>query len=183
MSPNAAASGVVTVGNLGSGSDYTPFIQHLGVPSTDIGSSGPYGVYHSIYDNHEWVRRFGDPGFQYHAAMASLWGVAALRLANADVLPFDYAAYGRDLAVYIDEVEAMAKLRQMPVDFGRLREQARRLAALALPSAAGTAEERRRRRLREHASRRCGSGCAWVCWRSSDARPSGKHGAGRKRRS
>jgi N-acetylated-alpha-linked acidic dipeptidase len=130
---------------LGSGSDYTVFFNHIGVPSADFLFDGPYGVYHSIYDNHEWMRRFGDPGFQYHAAMASLWGVAALRLANADVLPFDYAAYGRDLAVYLEEVEAMAKLRQMPVDFAPAKAEARRLAALALPSAAGTAEERRRR--------------------------------------
>ncbi|HEV7502936.1 MAG TPA: M28 family metallopeptidase, partial [Vicinamibacteria bacterium] len=130
---------------LGSGSDYTVFFNHLGIPSADLLFDGPYGVYHSIYDNHEWMRRFGDPGFQYHAAMASLWGVAALRLANADVLPFDYGAYGRDLLVYVDEVEAMAKLRQMPVDFGSVRQEARRLAALAPPSAEGTLDQRRRR--------------------------------------
>ena len=125
---------------LGSGSDYTVFFNHVGVPSADFLFDGPYGVYHSIYDSHEWMRRFGDPGFRYHAAMASLWGVAALRLANADVLPFDYAAYGRDLDVYLDEVEAMARLRSMALDFAPLRAQARRLAALSLPSPEGGPE-------------------------------------------
>ncbi len=130
---------------LGSGSDYTVFFNHVGVPSADFLFDGPYGVYHSIYDSHEWMRRYGDPGFHYHAAMASLWGVAALRLANADVLPFDYSAYGRDLAVYLDEVEALARLRSMRIDFGPAREAARRLAALPLPSAEGSPEARRRR--------------------------------------
>jgi N-acetylated-alpha-linked acidic dipeptidase len=130
---------------LGSGSDYTVFFNHIGVPSADFLFDGPYGVYHSIYDSHEWMRRQGDPGFQYHAAMAALWGVAALRLANADVLPFDYAAYGRDLAVYLEEVDALARQRKLTVDLGPSREQARRLAALPLPSAEGRAEDRGRR--------------------------------------
>ena len=54
---------------------------------------GPYGVYHSQYDNHQWVARVGDPGFRYHEAMTKLWGVMALRLANADALPLDYRPY------------------------------------------------------------------------------------------
>jgi N-acetylated-alpha-linked acidic dipeptidase len=77
--------------------------------------------------------------------MASLWGVAALRLANADVLPLDYAAYGRDLAVYLDEVDALARQGRIVVDLGAARHQARRLAALALPSTDGGADDRRRR--------------------------------------
>jgi N-acetylated-alpha-linked acidic dipeptidase len=139
------STGEPKVAILGSGSDYTVFFNHLGVPSADLLFDGPYGVYHSIYDSHEWMRRQGDPGFRYHAAMASLWGVAALRLANADVLPFDYSAYGRDLVVYIDEVEALARQRRMVVDLGAARHQARRLAALGPPSTAGGPEERRRR--------------------------------------
>ena len=130
---------------LGSGSDYTVFFNHVGVPSADFLFDGPYGVYHSIYDSHEWMARQGDPGFRYHAAMAGLWGVAALRLANADVLPFDYAAYGRDLVVYLDDVEALAKQGRMAIDLGPARHQARRLAALAVPAADGGADELRRR--------------------------------------
>ena len=78
----------------------------------DFTFDGPYGVYHSAYDSHAWMSRFGDPDFAYHAAMARLWGVMALRLANADVLPFDYAAYGRDLLVYIDDVTKVAQDRR-----------------------------------------------------------------------
>jgi N-acetylated-alpha-linked acidic dipeptidase len=78
--------------HLGSGSDYTVFLNFLGVPIADLTFTGPYGVYHSVYDNHLWVSRFGDPGFVHHAAMTRAWGVMALRLANADVVPLDYRA-------------------------------------------------------------------------------------------
>jgi N-acetylated-alpha-linked acidic dipeptidase len=88
---------------LGSGSDYAVFLHHLGIPVADLTFAGPYGVYHSIYDNHQWVARFGDPGFRYHAAMTRLWGLVALRLANADVLPFDFATYADALAEFVDD--------------------------------------------------------------------------------
>ena len=123
---------------LGSGSDYTVFFNHIGVPSVDAIFDGPYGVYHSIYDTHEWMRRFGDPGFKYHAAMAQLWGLMALRLANADVLPFDYAVYGRDILVYLDDVEAMARARSVAVDLTAAREAATSLSKL--PAAAPARE-------------------------------------------
>jgi N-acetylated-alpha-linked acidic dipeptidase len=109
------------------------FFNHLGVPSVDMVFDGPYGVYHSIYDTHAWMRRHGDPGFLYHAAMARLWGLMALRLANADVLPFDYGVYGRDLASYLDDVEAVAKARNVPLDASAARAAAAELAAVALP--------------------------------------------------
>jgi N-acetylated-alpha-linked acidic dipeptidase len=89
---------------LGSGSDYTVFFNHIGVPSLDMLFDGPYGVYHSLYDSHAWMRRFGDPGFRFHAAMARLWGLLALRLANAEVLPLDYSAYGRDVRKYAEDL-------------------------------------------------------------------------------
>jgi N-acetylated-alpha-linked acidic dipeptidase len=116
---------------LGSGSDYTVFLNHLGVPSMDLTFDGPYGVYHSAYDSHAWMSRFGDPGFEYHAAMARLWGVMALRLANADVLPFDYAAYGRDLLVYLDDAAKLASERRVPLDLAAARTAAQSLASLA----------------------------------------------------
>ena len=125
---------------LGSGSDYTVFFNHVGVPSVDMVFDGPYGVYHSIYDTHEWMRRHGDPGFVYHAAMARLWGLMALRLANADVLPFDYGVYGRDLLAYLDDVEAVARQRGMTVDASAVRVAAGELAALAMPAVEGTRE-------------------------------------------
>ncbi len=91
---------------LGSGSDYTVFFNHLGIASTDLVFDGPYGVYHSVYDSYRWMETEGDPGFRYHAAMARYAGVLALRFANADLLPFDAAAYGREIAGYADELAA-----------------------------------------------------------------------------
>ena len=63
----------IHVGDLGSGSDFTPFLQHVGVPSTDIGSSGPYGVYHSTFDNYAWFTANADPHFAYLQEMARVW--------------------------------------------------------------------------------------------------------------
>jgi N-acetylated-alpha-linked acidic dipeptidase len=106
------ATGNELVNNrLGSGSDYTVFLNFLGIPVLDMSFSGPYGVYHSIYDNHVWMSKFGDPGFRYHAAMARLWGVLALRLANADVVPLDYQAYGARIHEFIREVGDRASPR------------------------------------------------------------------------
>ena len=120
---------------LGSGSDYTVFFNHIGVPSVDMLFDGPYGVYHSLYDSHEWMRRFGDPGFRYHAAMARLWGLLALRLANAEVLPLDYTAYGRDVAAYARELEAEA--RGKGVDLADVVAAAEALAATPVPQPGG----------------------------------------------
>ncbi len=86
----------VRVSDLGSGSDFTPFLQHVGVPSTDIGSGGPYGVYHSVFDNYAWFVMNADPHFVYLQQMARVFGLEAMRMADTDVLPYDYAAYARE---------------------------------------------------------------------------------------
>jgi N-acetylated-alpha-linked acidic dipeptidase len=108
--PGATGNDLVN-NRLGSGSDYTVFLNFLGIPVLDMSFSGPYGVYHSIYDNHVWMLKFGDPGFRYHAAMARLWGIMVLRLANADVVPLDYTAYAGRLAEFIDAVTAETAAR------------------------------------------------------------------------
>ena len=100
--PAAPSRGDVPVGDLGSGSDYSAFQQHLGVPSTDISSTGPYGVYHSVFDNFAWFKKFGDPDFVYEQQMARVFGLEALRMADADVLPYDYEEYGKEVAIYLD---------------------------------------------------------------------------------
>ena len=87
---------------VGSGSDYAPLLDHAGVPIIDLTFDGPYGVYHSAYDNYYWMNHFGDPGYRYQTLMAQLWGVLVLRLANADVLPFDFASYGAHIRQYLD---------------------------------------------------------------------------------
>ena len=127
------------IGILGSGSDYTVFFNHLGVSSVDLVFDGPYGVYHSIYDSHEWMKRVGDPGFRYHAAMARLWGLLALRLASADVLPLDYGAYGRDLLAYLDDVGKLALSRGVDAGLDRARRAAQALSRLGIPEPTGDA--------------------------------------------
>ena len=85
--------GQAPVDALGAGSDFCPFLDFAGIPSIDTGFVGDYGVYHSLYDDFFWMKSFGDPTFEYHATLAKLLGTMAMRLDEADVLPFDYAAY------------------------------------------------------------------------------------------
>src|SRR5881394_241048 len=101
------------IGPLGSGSDYTPFLQHLGVPSTDMGFGGDYGVYHSAYDSFYWMSHFGDPEFVYHVAAAQLWGTIAMRLASAEGLQLDYNDYAAQIREYFDEHLKKAKDRNL----------------------------------------------------------------------
>jgi N-acetylated-alpha-linked acidic dipeptidase len=110
---------------LGSGSDYTVFFNRLGVPSTDLVFDGPYGVYHSVYDTYRWMAEQGDPGFRYHAGMARLAGVLALRFANADALPFDAAAYGREIAGYAEELAGLPAGAPLASELAGLAQKAR----------------------------------------------------------
>ena len=89
---------------IGAGSDYTVFLNFVGIPVVDMRFQGPYGVYHSAYDTHEWVSRFADPGFVRHAALTRIWAVLALRLANADLLPLDAERYASRVGDFLDEV-------------------------------------------------------------------------------
>jgi N-acetylated-alpha-linked acidic dipeptidase len=118
--PAAKTKADVPVGDLGSGSDYTAFLQHLGVPSTDIGSSGPYGVYHSAFDDFAWFTKFADPDFVYEQEMARVFGLEALRMAQADVLPYNYEEYGKEIEAYIDSARKRAddKFGEHALDFG-----------------------------------------------------------------
>ena len=98
----------VHVSDLGSGSDFTPFLQHEGVPSTDIGSGGPYGVYHSVFDNYAWFVMNADPHFVYLQQMARVLGLEAVRMADTDVLPYDYEEYAREVKAYIEAAKRKA---------------------------------------------------------------------------
>jgi N-acetylated-alpha-linked acidic dipeptidase len=108
--PNAAQTDV-PVGDLGSGSDYTVFLQHLGVPSTDISSGGDYGVYHSAFDDFAWFKKFADPDFLYEQQMSRVYGLELLRMSNADVLPYDYESYGKEILAYIETAKNKSKDR------------------------------------------------------------------------
>ena len=105
----AAGSTDVPVGDLGGGSDYTAFLQHLGIPSADIGSKGPYGVYHSAFDDFAWFTKFGDPTFVYEQEMARIYGLEAIRMASTDVLPLNYEDYGKEIIEYVKAAEQRAK--------------------------------------------------------------------------
>jgi len=96
------------VGNLGSGSDFTAFLDHSGVPATDIRSSGNYGVYHSVFDNFTWYKKFGDPHFQYTQEIARVYGLQVLRMTEADLLPYDYESYGKEIALYLEAAQKNA---------------------------------------------------------------------------
>lgn len=94
------------LGALGSGSDYSPFFQHLGVPSLNLGfgGEGEGGDYHSIYDSYDHYRRFKDPKFEYGVALAKAAGRSTIRMANADLLPFDFRSLQQTINNYTTEV-------------------------------------------------------------------------------
>jgi len=96
---------------LGSGSDYTAFIDHLQIASLDLGfgGEGGGGVYHSIYDSFYWYTHFSDKDFAYGATLSRTIGTVILRLANADVLPFEFTATARTLRGYVDEIDKARK--------------------------------------------------------------------------
>jgi len=127
--PSAAMQNDVPVGDLGGGSDYSVFLQHLGVPSIDISSSGDYGVYHSVFDNFAWFKKFGDPDFRYEQQMARIYGLEVLRMSSADVLPYDYEDYGKEILVYLDAARNKSKERfgDKAPDFSAALEGARHL--------------------------------------------------------
>jgi N-acetylated-alpha-linked acidic dipeptidase len=129
---NAPSDGDVRVGDLGSGSDFTPFLQHVGVPSTDIGSGGPYGVYHSAFDNYAWFTMNADPHFVYLQEMARVFGLESIRMADTDVLPYDYVTYAKEISAYIDAAKGKAGADKLTsLDFAPAQAAAARLAAAA----------------------------------------------------
>jgi len=97
------------IGALGAGSDYSPFIQHMGIASMNLGFGGEDagGDYHSIYDSYDHYTRFGDPGFKYGVALSKTTGRIMMRLANADVLPFDFNSFYKTLSEYAIEVKTL----------------------------------------------------------------------------
>ena len=90
---------------IGSGSDHTVFLNFLGIPVMGLTFVGPYGVYHSMYDDFYWMNHFGDPGYRYHAVMTQLWGVIAMRLGNAAILPYDFDSYGENVRKFVASLD------------------------------------------------------------------------------
>jgi N-acetylated-alpha-linked acidic dipeptidase len=140
------------MGDPGGGSDFAGFYNHLGIPHSDWGFGGPYGVYHSHYDTYHWMSTFGDTGFVYHAAAARIGALMALRLANAEVLPYDYVEFARTMRRYLPAIDsavinrrwgatvattpladAIGRMEQAAVAFAAARDAA--LAGAELPRA------------------------------------------------
>lgn len=97
------------LGALGAGSDYSPFLQHLGIISMNLGfgGEGPGGEYHSIYDSYDLFTRFKDPGFQYGVALSQTAGRVMLRLCNADVLPLDCNSFYKTVGEYVTDLKSL----------------------------------------------------------------------------
>jgi len=105
---------------IGSGSDHTVFLNHLGRPVINLGFTGDYGVYHSMYDDHYWMAHIGDPAFEYHVALTRIWGIVALRLSNADILPFDFGFNAASLEQFLRELEQKSKIEERRLSLKRL---------------------------------------------------------------
>lgn len=104
---------------LGSGSDYTPFLQHLGVASLNLGFGGESGggSYHSVYDSFDYYTRFGDPDFAYGVTLAKVTGRMTLRLADADVLPFEFTDFADTIGEYVKQVTKLAETMREDTKF------------------------------------------------------------------
>ena len=108
-------NGELPIGALGSGSDYTPFLQHLGIASLNIGYGGEVssaGVYHSIYDDFYWYTHFGDTSFVYGRALAQTGGRMVMRLADADLLPYDFTDLARTVHGYVGELQTLLDMER-----------------------------------------------------------------------
>jgi N-acetylated-alpha-linked acidic dipeptidase len=139
------------MGDPGGGSDFAGFYNHLGIPHADWGFGGSGGVYHSMYDSYAWMSRFGDPGFRYHAAAARVGAAMLLRLANADVLPYDYVEFARTMRRYLPQVERGLQARgwasgaaPLAAAIGRMEDAATRFAAARDQALAGQLTPRSR---------------------------------------
>ena len=147
-SQDAAGDGDLVIGAIDASSDHAVFLQHLGRPVVSLTYAGQYGVYHSIYDDRYYMEHFGDPGFAYSTNVAQLWGVLAMRLAGAQVLPFDFVPYAELIGAALGEL-AEAAGRDSGLDFTEVTarvaqfraaaEHARRAAALVSSAAGGGA--------------------------------------------
>ena len=103
---NSVADGAEpAMGDPGGGSDFAGFYNHLGIPHSDWGFGGGNGIYHSNYDTYTYMERFGDPGYRYHATAARIGTAMMMRLANADVLPYDYVEFAQTMRRYLAPID------------------------------------------------------------------------------
>jgi N-acetylated-alpha-linked acidic dipeptidase len=110
----ARSGGNLRIGPLGSGSDFSGFIDHAGIATLNVGFGGedPSGNYHSIYDDFYWYSHFSDYDFVYGRALAQTAGLVVLRMADANIMPFEFKGLSRTVAQYIEEVKALLESRR-----------------------------------------------------------------------
>jgi N-acetylated-alpha-linked acidic dipeptidase len=120
------------MGDPGGGSDFAGFYNHLGIPIADWGFGGPSGIYHSAYDSYHWMAKFGDPGFRIHATNARLAAALLLRIANADVLPYDYVEFARTMSRFVGDADKAIRDKRLNVQVSPLRDAISRMESVAL---------------------------------------------------
>jgi N-acetylated-alpha-linked acidic dipeptidase len=132
LTPNGVP--IVRMGGLGAGSDYVVFLDHLGIPSVDFGFSGGTGSYHSLYDTYWFFTTHGDKDFSYGETLTELVSRFLLRMADAEVLPFDYASTAETINGYLDELAEVAKKLKLAdmIDLTGIRAANARLKETAL---------------------------------------------------
>jgi N-acetylated-alpha-linked acidic dipeptidase len=123
------------IGSMGSGSDYGAFLQHDGVASLNIGFGGEDGggIYHSIYDDFYWYTHFSDTEFVYEQALSQVGASAVMRLADADVLPFEFGDFADTIQVYTKEVKDLARKMRDEIEERNLQLEEGAYAAAADP--------------------------------------------------
>ena len=112
----------MSISALGSGSDYSAFLQHAGIPSLNIafGGENPGGEYHTAYDSYDFYSRFGDPGFSYGRALSQTIGRAVLRMADANTLPFEFKNLHKTISSYVAEMISMTdQMRESTLIFNK----------------------------------------------------------------
>ncbi|KAL8685034.1 MAG: hypothetical protein Q9218_008010, partial [Villophora microphyllina] len=114
-----------SMAGLGSGSDFVAFLDLAGTSSLDMSFGGPPFPYHSCYDNFDWMDKFGDPGFQYHKALAQIWALLILDMADRPLLPLDFNVYAREVSKYVTGLETYITSKKAPVDLTALKEAAK----------------------------------------------------------
>jgi N-acetylated-alpha-linked acidic dipeptidase len=119
------------MGDPGGGSDFAGFYNHLGIPIAEWGFGGPGGVYHSQYDDFAWMTKFGDPGFKYHATAASVGAAMLLRLANAEIVPYDYVEFAQTMKKYAPDIDRSLAARHWTGDMSAVTASLDRFEAAA----------------------------------------------------
>ena len=108
------------MGDPGGGSDFAGFYNHLGIPISEWGYHGRGGVYHSQYDSYHWMTTFGDPTYAYHAAAARVGAAMVLRVADADILPYDYVEFARAMRTHVETTQKNAADKKLTLDVSAL---------------------------------------------------------------